>query len=387
MKRWWYMAAAIIALVLVIAGVKAYSVSQMIKHFKSQGTPKFTVSAGKAEMTPWQPTLSAVATLHAVHGADLSPEVAGVVDAIEFESGQDVKAGQLLVRLRAADDLAHLASLQATAALGQTVYKRDQVQLEAQAISQATVDGDAANLRAAQAQVDEQRAVADKKFIRAPFSGRVGIRAVDSGQYVAAGTKLVTLQTLDPIYADFYLPQQDLEQVAVGQSVSITASSSGEPVTGKIDAVNPQVDTNTRNLQIRASLRNPGLKLLPGMYVNVNIATGGAQRYLTLPQTAVVYNPYGASVFVIKPAGAAPAAPNSPPATPSIPPAAPDLTVEQRFVETGPTRGDQVAILKGIHEGDLVVTSGQLKLKSGALVIVDNSVAPKNDQQPHPVNE
>jgi membrane fusion protein (multidrug efflux system) len=375
------MVAAVVVLVVVIAGVKAYSVSQMIEHFKSQGAPKFTVSAGKAEMMPWQPTLSAVATLHAVRGADLSPEVAGIVDAIEFESGQDVKAGQLLVRLRAADDLAHLASLKATAALDQTVYTRDQVQFDAQAISQATLDSDAAALKVAQAQVDEQRAVADKKFIRAPFSGRVGIRAVDPGQYVAAGTKLVTLQALDPIYADFYLPQQDLAQIAVGQSVGVTASPSGKPVTGKIDAVNPQVDTNTRNMQVRASLRNPGLKLLPGMYVNVNVDTGGEQRYLTLPQTAVVYNPYGASVFVIKPVGAAPAAPNTSPAAQG------DLAVEQRFIETGPTRGDQVAILKGIQEGDLVVTSGQLKLKNGALVIVDNSVAPKNDQHPHPDNE
>jgi membrane fusion protein (multidrug efflux system) len=375
------MVAAVVVLVVVIAGVKAYSVSQMIEHFKSQGAPKFTVSAGKAEMMPWQPTLSAVATLHAVRGADLSPEVAGIVDAIEFESGQDVKAGQLLVRLRAADDLAHLASLKATAALDQTVYTRDQVQFDAQAISQATLDSDAAALKVAQAQVDEQRAVADKKFIRAPFSGRVGIRAVDPGQYVAAGTKLVTLQALDPIYADFYLPQQDLAQIAVGQSVSVTASPSGKPVTGKIDAVNPQVDTNTRNMQVRASLRNTGLKLLPGMYVNVNVDTGGEQRYLTLPQTAVVYNPYGASVFVIKPVGAAPAAPNTSPAAQG------DLAVEQRFIETGPTRGDQVAILKGIQEGDLVVTSGQLKLKNGALVIVDNSVAPKNDQHPHPDNE
>ncbi len=389
MKRWLYMVGAIVVLVLVIAGVKAYSVSQMIQHFKSQGAPKFTVSAGKAELTPWQPTLSAVATLHAVHGADLSPEVAGIVDAIEFESGQDVKAGQLLVRLRAADDLAHLKSLEATAALDLTVYTRDQVQFDAQAISQATLDSDAATLKAAQAQVDEQRAVADKKFIRAPFSGRVGIRAVDSGQYVAAGTKLVTLQTLDPIYADFYLPQQNLAQIAVGQSISVTTSSSGEPVTGKIDAVNPQVDTNTRNMQVRASLRNPGLKLLPGMYVNVNVDTGSAQQYLTLPQTAVAYNPYGASVFVVKPAGAAPAAPNTqPPAANGPPPPAPgDLTVEQRFIETGPTRGDQVAILKGIQEGDLVVTSGQLKLKNGALVIVDNSVTPKNDRQPHPADE
>jgi membrane fusion protein, multidrug efflux system len=379
MKRWLYMVATIVVLVLVIGGIKAYSVGKMIRHFQSQGTPKFTVSAAKAELMPWQPTLSAVASLHAVHGADLSSEVAGIVDAIEFESGQDVKAGQMLVRLRAADDLAHLASLRATAALNQTVYARDQVQFEAQAISQATLDNDAANLKAVQAQVDEQRAVTDKKFIRAPFSGRVGIRAVDPGQYVAAGAKLVTLQSLDPIYADFYIPQQDLSQISVGQSVDVTTSSpSGKPVTGKIDAVNPQADTNTRNVQVRASLSNPGLKLLPGMFANVSVATGGAQQYLTLPQTAVVYNPYGASVFVIKSGGMAPTSATNTPG---------ELTVRQQFVETGPTRGDQVAIVKGIEEGDLVVTSGQLKLKSGASVIVDNSVIPTNDQHPRPDNQ
>ena len=386
MKRWLYMAAAVVVLVLVIAGVKAYSISETIKHFKSQGQPKYTVSAATAVLTPWQPTLSAVASLHAVHGADLSPEVAGIVDAIEFESGQDVKAGQLLVRLRAADDLAHLAALQASAALDQTLYTRDQAQLQAQAISQATLDTDAANLKSAQAQMDEQKAVADKKFIRAPFSGRVGIRAVDPGQYVAAGTKLVTLQALDPIYADFYLPQQDLAQLAVGQSVSIAIPATAEsPIMGKIDAVNPQIDTNTRNVQVRASLRNSALKLLPGMYVDVSVDAGSTQRYLTLPQTAVVYSPDGASVFVIKPASAAP--PTSTP-TPNAKPAAPgDLRVQQQVIETGPTRGDQVAILKGIQAGDLVVTSGQLKLRNGALVTVDNSIKPTNDENPHPVNQ
>jgi membrane fusion protein (multidrug efflux system) len=288
----------------------------------------------------------------------------------------------LLVRLRATDDLAHLASLQATAVLDQILYTRDQAQFEAQAVSQATLDNDAANLKAAQAQVDEQKAVADKKFIRAPFSGRVGIRAVDLGQYVAAGTKLVTLQALDPIYADFYLPQQDLAQIAVGQSVTVATPSSAEPsVTGRIDAVNPQVDTSTRNVQVRASLGNPEHKLLPGMYVNVSVAAGALQHYLTLPQTAVVYNPYGASVFVIKSAGVTPSAPNAKTA------AAGDLSVQQQFIEIGPTRGDQVAILKGIQQDDLIVTSGQLKLKNGALVIVDNSVTPMNDQNPHPVNE
>src|SRR5579862_1200258 len=194
------MIVAIVGLILVIGAVKAYSVSQMIKGFQAKGEPKFTVSAAKAEISQWQPSLSAVASLHAVHGADMSSEVAGIVDSIAFESGQDVKAGQLLVRLRAADDLAHLESLKATAALNQTIYTRDKAQFEAQALSQAVLDSDAANRRNAQALVDEQQAVTDKKFVRAPFAGRVGIRAVDPGQYVGPGTKLVTLQALDPIF-------------------------------------------------------------------------------------------------------------------------------------------------------------------------------------------
>ena len=382
MKRWLYMAAAVVVLVLVIGAIKAYSVSQMIKQFQAKGEPKFTVSAAKAELAEWQPSLSSVASLHAVHGADLSSEVAGIVDTIEFESGQDVKSGQLLVRLRAADDLAHLESVKATAALNQTLYTRDQAQLEAQAISQATLDADAANLKAAQALVDEQRAVADKKFIRAPFSGRVGIRAVDPGQYVASGTKLVTLQALDPIYADFYLPQQDLAQIAVGQSVEISTSSSAESsIEGMIEAINPQIDTNTRNVQVRARLSNPERRLLPGMFVNVSVTISDKKNYLTLPQTAIVYNPYGASVFVIKSTDTAAPAKNSKAS------ASHTLTVQQQFVETGPTRGDQVAIVKGLQQGDSVVTSGQLKLKNGAAVIIDNSVPPPNEPKPAPQNE
>jgi membrane fusion protein (multidrug efflux system) len=369
------MAGAVVILVVVLAAIKGLMIYRVVQGFKAQGTPKVTVTAARAEYSAWQPTLTAVASLHAVHGADLSAEVAGVVDALEFDSGQNVRAGQLLVRLRCADDLARLQALKAAAALAEIVYKRDQAQLEVQAVSQATVDTDAANLRSAQAQVDEQQAVLDKKLIRAPFSGRVGIRAVDPGQFVAAGTKLVTLQALDPIYADFYLPQQDLAQIAVGQPVSVSPDGLGsESFAGKIDAISPQVDAGTRNVQVRASLRNAGLKLLPGMYARVSVAAGAGQRLLTLPQTAVTYNPYGTVVFVVRPAGAERRDQGQ-------------LVAQQQFVETGPTRGDQVAILKGLQDGDLVVTSGQIKLKNNAVVIVDNSVAPSNDPNPKPANE
>jgi membrane fusion protein, multidrug efflux system len=384
-KRWVYMIVAVVVLILVIGAVKAYSVSQMIKGFQAKGEQKFTITSAKAEMSQWQPSLSAVATLHAVHGADISPEVAGIVDQIAFESGQDIKAGQLLVRLRASDDLAHLESLKATALLNQTVYTRDKAQFEAQALSQAVLDSDAANLKASQALVDEQQAVTDKKFVRAPFAGRVGIRAVDPGQYVGPGTKLVTLQSLDPIFVDFFLPQQALTQIAVGQLVAITLAGSSESVTGKIDAINPQVDTATRNVQVRASLSNPAHKLLPGMFVNAEVSVGEQAQYLTLPQTAITYNPYGASVYVIKAATANQAGEQSKQAGDNKP--APNEQAipraQQQFVKTGAMRGDQVAIVSGLQAGDEVVTSGQLKLKNGAAVIVDNTHAPSND--PHPV--
>lgn len=383
MKSWLYLVAVVVVIVLLIAGAKAVSVSRTIAHFKAQGEPVYTVSTATVQRSTWQPSLAAVGSLHAVHGADLSPEVAGIVDGIEFDSGQDVRAGQLLVRLRAADDIAHLESLKASAGLAQVVYTRDQGQFSAQAVSQAVLDSDAANLEAARAQVREQQAVVDKKLIRAPFAGRVGIRAVDPGQYVAAGTKLVTLQALDPIYVDFYLPQQSLPGIAVGKAVRVTvAAGSGATYDGRISAFNPQIDSNTRNVEVRAEFRNPKRELLPGMYVNVVIDSGQPESRLTLPQAAIVYNAYSDSVFVVKPAGSAAGASASSSSTPNG-----ALTVQQQLVEVGPTRGDQVSIRKGLEEGDIVVTSGQLKLKNGARVTVDNSVAPTDDPHPTPTNE
>ena len=385
------MLAAVAALVVLIGGIKGFQIYRTIQGFKAKGTPKVTISAAQAEYSPWQPTLEAVGSLKAVHGADLAAEVSGIVESCEFESGENVKAGTLLVRLRAADDLARLESLQAAAALAQSTYERDQGQFKVQAVSQATLDGDAANLRSARAQVAEQQAVVDKKFIRAPFAGRIGIRAVDPGQYVAPGTKLVTLQSLDPIFIDFYLPQQSLAQLAVGQRVTVTTTAvAGQSFIGRIDAINPQVDPATRNVQLRARLNNEGQRLLPGMYAKVVIDSGAEQRLLTLPQTAIVYNPYGASVYVVRPAGAAGTAGTAgKPSATATPPQdqGRDLVVQQQFVKTGPTRGDQVAILQGIDAGDLVVTSGQIKLKNGAAVVVDNSAAPSDAANPTPRNE
>jgi membrane fusion protein (multidrug efflux system) len=337
-------------------------------------TPQ-TVSAVKATSSDWQPTIDAVGSLRAVRGADLSLEVPGVVEEILFQSGDEVQAGQILLRLRAEDEIAKLQSLEATAQLAQITYDRDVKQLKAQAISQAVVDNDEANLRNAKAQVAQQKAIVDKKTLRAPFAGKLGLRQVDLGQFLSAGTVIATLQSLDPIFLDFLLPQQAVAQLTVGARVEAKVDAFPDRgFTGKITAINPRIETASRNIQVRATLPNADQKLLPGMFATVQLETGGAQHLITLPQTAVSYNPYGSLVYLVDDKGKGPDGKSQ-------------LTVRQVFVTTGATRGDQVAILKGVAEGDTVVTSGQMKLRNGVPVVVDNRVVPKNDPAPTIVDQ
>ena len=378
MKRWFVLAAVIIAVVVVLGGIKGCQVHSMIEGFKAQGAPKFTVSTIKLGYSDWSPTLSAVGSLRAERGADLSLDVGGVVDAIQFKSGDSVKSGQLLLQLRAGDDIGKLESLKANAALAELNYKRDVAQLDVKAVSQATVDSDLATLRSAKAQVAEQQAVVDKKMLRAPFSGQLGIREVDLGQYLAPGTKIVTLQSLDPIFVDFTLPQQALAQLSVGQKLSAHVDAYPDrQFDGEISALDPLVDTDTRNIKLRATLKNPDHKLLPGMYASLEIVTGQSMRYLTLPQTAITFNPYGETVYV---ADHAPAPDGKNPAAP----AQGTLIAKQVFVTTGAKRGDQIAVLSGLKEGDEVVTSGQMKLRNGAPIVINNAVQPANDAAPTP---
>ncbi|HKR43092.1 MAG TPA: efflux RND transporter periplasmic adaptor subunit [Paraburkholderia sp.] len=348
--------------------------AHMIKKFMaSNAAPPATVTAAIAGYQTWQPQLAAVGSLRAVRGVDVTTEVAGLVREIAFNSGQEVKTGQVLVRLNDDSDRAQLASLQAAADLAETVYKRDKAQFDIQAIAKAQLDADAADLKSKRAQVDQQAALVVKKTIRAPFAGRVGITTVNPGQYLNPGDAIVTLQAIDPIYADFFLPQQQLGQLQVGQTIVVDTDAFGNRTfDGKIRSINPRVDSTTRNVQIEATVDNSERKLLPGMYANVKIDAGGAQRYLTLPQTAITYNPYGATVFVVKPG-------EQKNAQGKIMPVA-----QQVFVTPGPTRGDQVAILKGISEGTQVVTSGQLKLKNGTPLVIDNRVLPADSPNPTP---
>ncbi len=349
-----------------------------------------TVTAMKAQMLEWQPQLNGVGTLVAVRGVDVTTEIAGMVRKINFKSGQDVKAGELLLQLNDDADVAQLASLKATADLAATTLKRDQAQLAGQAVSQAVVDTDMADLRSKRALVAQQEATIAKKAIRAPFSGRLGITTVNPGQYLNPGDKIVTLQNLDPIYIDFSLPQGQIANLQVGQVVNVVADAySTEVFPGKISAINPKVDTSTRNVLIEATVANPQKRLLPGMFARANVDVGDKKRYLTLPQTAITYNPYGSTVFLLKPPAPPPApgskdAKDAKPAPPPPPGTEHDLVAHQVFVTTGQTRGDQVAILSGVAEGDQVVTSGQLKLKNGTPVVVDNKVLPADNPNPKP---
>lgn len=350
-------------------GFQAFKAHMIHKFLAKMANPPQAVSTTKAEIAAWQPQIHAVGTLRAVKGADLSLEVSGIVDKIDFRSGQDVQAGAELLTLRHTDDMAKLEALEATANLAQITYNRDQKQLRAQTISEATLDSDRANLKSAQAQVDQQKAAIAKKILRAPFAGHLGIRQVDLGQYLNAGATVVTLQALDPIYLDFYLPQQALAEIRAGQDVIAHVDTfPGQTFTGKIMAINPQVDANSRNVQVRAVIDNPKHKLLPGMFATLDIDSGTKHDYVTLPQTAIAYNPYGSTVYLVEGSGK-------------------KLTARQAFVTTGATRGDQVAVLKGVKPGETVVTSGQIKLHNGSPVIVNNTVRPADAANPTPTED
>jgi membrane fusion protein (multidrug efflux system) len=346
----------------------------MIKHFiAGMGLPPATVSTMVVETTAWQPKLSSVGNVRAFRGVELSTEIGGLVQTVPIKSGMDVKEGELLIKLNDASDVAQLNSLKAQADLAKVINERDKQQLAIQAISKNVFDTSKADAKSKQAQVEQQTALVAKKNLKAPFSGRVGIVMINPGQFVNPGDKLLTLQTLDPIFVDFNLPQSNAEQIQVGQEIVVTTDAfKGASFTGKITAVSPKVDTNTRNIQIEAQLANPDKKILPGMFANVNIKLGDEVKMLTLPQTAVTYNPYGSTIFIAKPTGK------------KDKQGKPALEAQQVFVTTGPTRGDQVAILKGVEEGATVVTSGQLKLKNGTPLIVNNKVLPSNSPNPQP---
>ncbi len=400
-KRMILMILGVVGLIALIAGIKAAMIMKMMAGMKPP--PPAVVSTTKAAYAQWQPELRAVGSLRAARGADLALDVAGLVTAVNVHSGDEVKEGQILLQLRDTEDVAQLHQFQADANLANVTLQRWQKQAAVGAVAKADLDAKQADLLSKQAAVTAQQAVVGKKQLRAPFSGHAGIVTVNPGAYLNSGTTVVTVQELDPMYVDFWMPQKDLGDLKVGQRVAVSLDAfPGKTFDGSVSAISPKVDAATRNVWIEAKVPNPDRRLAPGMFANVSVDVGTQQRYLTLPQTAVVYNPYGETVFVVKKKGdvdreqAAQAAKNADgkPAGekgkdaaassqgPKLPPDA--LVVEQTFVTTGATRGDQVSIVKGLDEGVEVVSSGQIKLKNGSPITIDNSVQPADSQNPTP---
>ena len=357
-----------------IFGFQAFKNRMIAAYLANLKAPPQTVSTITAAMSPWQTTLQSTGSFNAVQGASLSAQVQGIVQKIGFQDGQDVKNGDLIVQLLADQQIATLQQYQASAANAQIAYDRDSKLIKANTIAQSQVDSDLATWKAAQAQVASQQALIDQYSIRAPFDGHLGVRLVSLGQYLAAGTAVVTLQSLDPIQFDFSMPQQALSQLKVGQAVTATVDAYGsQTFDGKITAISPLVDSQSRNLTIRATFANPDRKLLPGMFGDVSVVVGEPQNYISLPQTAVTINPYGNVVYIVADKG-------------NGSDGKPQLVANQKFVTTGQARGDQIAVTKGLNAGEVVVTSGQLKLNNGSPVIVNNAVQPSNDPNADPAN-
>nr|WP_294529645.1 efflux RND transporter periplasmic adaptor subunit [uncultured Rhodopila sp.] len=371
-RTWLRMALMLLVVGLLAAGLfgfaqfKAGILKKVTASIRSE-VP--TVAVAQATVQGWEPRLTATGSARAVNGADLAAEIGGVVDQITFESGQTVPTGTVLVRLRPNDDDAKLAQLQASADLAAVTLTRDQKQLAAHGVAQATVDSDAANLKVARAQVVAQQAVMAEKVIRAPFAGRLGVRQVDIGQYIAPGTTVVTLQQLDPMLVDFYLPQQALGDLKVGEKVEVTTDAyAGRIFAGTVTSFNSKVDSSSRMLQVRATIPNADGALLPGMFVNVSAVSGASQQLVTIPLAAVAFNPYGSLVYVLH--------------DEKDEQGHDQHVVVQQFVKTGDARGDQISVLKGIGPHDVVVTAGQLKLHNKSTVHIDNAVQPTTDAAP-----
>lgn len=353
-----------------IFGWKGFNSFMMKRAMSHMQAPAVTVSTMKVTSSPWQTSLKAVGSLRAIVGVNVTTELAGMVQKIYFSPGATVKEGTILVQLNADAEIGQLYSLQAQVELAKITYARDQAQYAVHAVSKQQVDSDEWNLRNLRGQTAQQMATVNKKTLRAPFSGRLGISNVNPGQYLNVGDKVVSLQTLDPIYIDFYLPQQSIAQIKLGQPVKVKSDAyPGKTFNGKITTIDPAVDTDTRNVAVEATLENAKYELAPGMFASVDVTVGSPEAFITLPQSAITFNPYGDIVFIVKEKG-------------KDDKGQPILIVNQSFVTTGNTRGDQIQILSGIKVGDEVVTSGQLKLQNDSRIIINNAIQPSNNPAP-----
>ncbi|MEW6668104.1 MAG: efflux RND transporter periplasmic adaptor subunit [Thermodesulfobacteriota bacterium] len=357
----------------VLAGIKVLQITRMTAQ-GSQSPPPETVTTATARAESWETVLESVGSLRAVQGVMVTAELSGKVVRIAFGPGSVVQSGALLVQQDTSTEEAQLRSAEAAAALAKINLQRQKELLAKRIVSQSEYDNAEAQYKQTTAQADSIRAVIAKKTIRAPFAGRLGIRLIDLGQHLNEGQEIVSLQSLDPIFVDFLLPQQEIGKVAPGLKVRVTTDAlPGRVIEGKITAINPQVDAATRNVRVQATVANPQELLRPGMFVNVGVVLPDQKRVLALPATAVLYAPYSDSVFIVeeqKKEGSG----------------APVKVVRQQFARLGEKRGDFVAVVSGLKEGETVVSTGVFKLRNGQEVVVDNRVSPEFKLAPRPEN-
>ncbi|MCI0993260.1 efflux RND transporter periplasmic adaptor subunit [Pseudomonas sp. ICMP22404] len=365
-RRMLIMLGVVLLVVLLLGGYKAFSIYQQIQSF-SVPKPPIGVAVASAAEQPWQSRLPTVGSLKALQGVDLSLEIAGTVQKVLFQSGQKVKAGQPLLQLDSEVESALLETAEADLGLSQLDFGRGRQLVGSQAISKGEFDRLSAQLKKNQATVNQLKASLDKKRIVAPFSGTIGIRQVDVGDYLASGTVIATLQDLSSLYVDFYVPEQTVPRLAVAQSVNVGVSAyPGQTFVGAISAINPKVEDSTRNVLVRATLANPDGKLLPGMFANLQVILPDVAAGIVVPESAVTYTLYGNSMYVVTQKKAADGS------VEKDDKGQPVLIVERRFVETGERRDGLVLVTKGIQSGEQVVIAGQIRLDNGTHIAISD---------------
>jgi membrane fusion protein, multidrug efflux system len=368
---------AVLLVLLVLgglAGVKALQFRKLMAGAKTFAAPPESISSAPVREEKWQGTLTAIGSITAAQGVTVTPEIAGIVRQIAFESGAVVANGDLLVRLDTSSEEAQLRALEAQEELARLNLTRERSLRTQNMVSQAELDGAEATLKQTQGNADTIRATIEKKTIRAPFAGSLGLRLANLGQYLEAGKPIVSLQSLSPVYADFSLPQQELARLKTGMTVRVTTDAyPGRQFDGTLTAINPDLDPQTRSVGLRASFDNPGQLLRPSMFVRVEVLLPEEQPVLAIPATSILSAPYGDSVYVIEPkAGNT----NS----------KPELVVRQQFIRIGRARGDFVSVESGLKPGERIVSSGIFKLRNGMSVIENNDLAPKADAAPRPAD-
>ena len=383
LRTYLLVAVGLLVVVGLLVGIKAAQIGKLMamgKQMQASGPPPEAVGSAVAQAQTWETTVSAVGSISGLRNVSVSNEIPGTVSKIRFESGQIAREGQVLVELDAGVERAQLASAEARRDLAERTAQRSKKLAAGSAISPSQLDEAESQVKSATTDAAALRAQVERKVVRAPFRGRLGIRAINVGQYLTPGTLVTTLDSMGGTFVDFSLPQEQLATVKVGLPVRVTMEGSKEQLKGTISAIEPTIDPTTRNVKVRAAIPEPANKPRPGMFVNVEVIQPTEQAVVAVPATAIVHASYGDSVFVIEDKK-----PGSP-GTDKTPDGKPVKNARQQFVRTGAARGDFIAVTKGVTAGQQVVSAGAFKLRNNSPVLVDNSVQAKPQLAPNPEN-